>query len=92
MRQRANPMGVDGNFQRLEEEVGRLLDVLEELRQENAALKSRADSLEGHEDELHKLKERLEQLEGEAREEAARRKEMRARIQRILSRLDEIPH
>jgi small-conductance mechanosensitive channel len=85
-------MGVDGNFQRLEDEVSRLLDVLEELRQENAALRGRVDSLTAQEAELLKLKERLGQMEGEAREEAAKRQEMRARIQRILSRLDEIPH
>jgi hypothetical protein len=85
-------MGVDGNFQRLEDEVGRLLDILEELRQENTSLKTRVDGLDAQEEEIRKLKERLSQMEGDAREEATRREEMGVRIQRVLSRLDEIPH
>ena len=84
-------MGVDGNFQRLEDEVIRLLDILEQLRQENAALKGGVGSQEAQQEELRKLKERLGQMESEAREEAARREEMRGRIQQVLSRLDEIP-
>ena len=84
-------MGVDGNFQRLEDEVNRLLDLLEELRQENAALRSRIDSLETQNGELGELRERLGQLERESQEEAEKRAEVRVRIQRILSRLDEIP-
>jgi|AP95_1055475.scaffolds.fasta_scaffold64921_2 hypothetical protein len=85
-------MGVDGNFQRLEDEVGRLLDILEELRQENTSLKTRVDGLDAQEEEIRKLKERLSQMEGDTREEATRREEMGVRIQRVLSRLDEIPH
>ena len=85
-------MGVDGNFQRLEDEVIRLLDILEQLRQENAALKGGVGSQEAQQEELRKLKERLGQMESESREEAARREEMRGRIQRVLSRLDEISH
>ena len=85
-------MGVGGNFQRLEDEVGRLLDILEELRQENTSLKTRVDGLDAQEEEIRKLKERLSQMEGDAREEATRREEMGVRIQRVLSRLDEIPH
>ena len=34
-----NGMGVDGNFQRLESEVDRLLGVLEQFRQENEMLR-----------------------------------------------------
>ena len=82
----------DLNFQRLEDEVIRLLDILEQLRQENAALKGRVGSQEAQQEELRKLKEQLGQMESEAREEAAGREEMRGRIQRVLSRLDEIPH
>ena len=85
-------MGGDGNFQRLEDEVGRLLDILEELRQENTSLKTRVDGLDAQEEEIRKLKERLSQMEGDTREEATRREEMGVRIQRVLSRLDEIPH
>ena len=43
-------MGVDGNFQRLEDEVIRLLDILEQLRQENAALKGRVGSQEAQQE------------------------------------------
>ena len=55
-------MGVGGNFQRLEDEVGRLLDILEELRQENTSLKTRVDGLDAQEEEIRKLKERLSQM------------------------------
>ena len=56
-------MGVDGNFQRLEDEVIRLLDILEQLRQENAALKGRVASQEAQQEEIRKLKEQLGQME-----------------------------
>lgn len=34
-------LGVDGNFKRLEDELNRLLEVLEQLRSENQGMKDR---------------------------------------------------
>ena len=84
-------MGVDGNFQKLEDEVNRLLEILEELRQENARLQNRVDALESQNGDLEALNKRLAEMAEEARAEAGRRAEVRARLERILGRLDEIP-
>ncbi len=84
-------MGVDGNFQKLEDEVNRLLEILEELRQENARLQTRVDALESQSGDRETLTRRLAEMEEEARLEAGRRGEVRARLERILGRLDEIP-
>ena len=84
-------MGVDGNFQKLEDEVNRLLSILEELRHENAGLQNRVDALESQNGDLEALNKRLAEMEEEARDEAGRRDEVRARLERILGRLDEIP-
>ena len=84
-------MGVDGNFQKLEDEVNRLLEILEELRQENARLQTRVDALESQNGDRETLTRRLAEMEEEVRLEAGRRGEVRARLERILGRLDEIP-
>ena len=84
-------MGVDGNFQKLEDEVNRLLEILEELRRENASLHNRIDALESQNGDRETLTRRLAEMEKEARMEAGRRGKVRARLERILGRLDEIP-
>jgi regulator of replication initiation timing len=71
--------GVDGNFQRLEEEVNRLLEILEKLRGENANLKERLATLESAQQEL----------EGQNRQAQERDGQVRDRLESLLSRLDQ---
>jgi len=105
-------MGVDGNFKRLEDEVNRLLDVLEKLRQDNGRQGEEIASLREHNATLRQegasLKDRIEALEAEgalAQGAQARLAEVeteyqqvmesqeaaRLQVERILSRLEEIP-
>ena len=105
-------MGVDGNFKRLEDEVNRLLEVLEKLRQENARLGEEISSLREHNATLHQegasLKDRVEALEAEGaptqgaqarlteveaeyQQVVESQEAARLQVERILSRLEEIP-
>ena len=84
-------MGVDGNFERLEEEVNRLLQVLEELRRENEALRSQVEDLQSQSRELRVDADRLAHLESEHQKAIDDRQEVKNRLQRILARLQEIP-
>ena len=86
---------VDGNFKRLEDEVNRLLEVLEQLRSENASLREQVATFEadkGQEelpqqgvDDLH---QRIAQLEDDAQKDCESRSHLRRRIEHILVRLD----
>ena len=49
-------MGIDGNFERLEGEVERLLEVLEQLRQENKTLQARIEAETSRSEEIENLK------------------------------------
>jgi predicted nuclease with TOPRIM domain len=80
--------GVDGNFQRLEEEVNRLLEVLEQLRSENAALRERATDLEAGQQDADRLRARLAEVEDEQRQTTARNEAVKSRLEQLLSRLD----
>ncbi len=84
-------MGVDGNFERLEEEVNRLLEVLDDLRRENASLRSRIDGLEAQRVEFQTLAQRLSNLEREYERAIEGREEVKQRVERVLSRLEEAP-
>ena len=59
------PMAVDSNFERLEQEVNRLVEVLGTLRQENADLKERVQGLEGEISIVSAENERLKKIESE---------------------------
>ena len=80
---------VDGNFKRLEEEVNRLLEVLEQLRDENATLRERIVGLEAAQQELETLRGRVTGVEEQHRQSEARDGEVRDRLEKLLSRLDE---
>ena len=80
---------VDGNFKRLEEEVNRLLEVLEQLRGENATLRERIVGREAAEQELGTLRGRMTGVEEQHRQSEARDGEVRDRLEKLLSRLDE---
>ena len=83
-------MAVDSNFERLEEKLNHLVDVLAQLQQENGALKGRADSLEAENAQIKSECARLRELEGEYQEASRNRDEVRSRIEQILARLDEV--
>jgi|SaaInl4_200m_RNA_FD_contig_21_2258523_length_325_multi_6_in_0_out_0_1 chromosome segregation ATPase len=81
--------GVDGNFKRLEEEVNRLLEVLDQLRGENTTLRERITSLEATQRELETLRGRMTSVEEQNRQADARDGQVRDRLEKLLSRLDE---
>jgi prefoldin subunit 5 len=80
---------VDGNFKRLEEEVNRLLEVLEQLRGENKTLQDRIVPLEASKQELETLRGRMTGVEEQNRQAEARDGEVRGRLEKLLHRLDE---
>ena len=80
---------VDGNFKRLEEEVNRLLEVLDQLRGENATQRERIASLEVAQQELETLRGRMTGVEEQYRQAEARDGQVRNRLEKLLSRLDE---
>jgi chromosome segregation ATPase len=81
--------GVDGNFKRLEEEVNRLLEVLDQLRGENTTLRERITSLEATQRELETLRGRMTSVEEQNRQADARDGQVRDRLEKLLTRLDE---
>ena len=78
---------VDGNFQRLEEEVNRLLEVLEQFRSENSTLRERAAEAQ---QEIEGLQGRLAQAEEEQRQSTERNRQARERLECLLSRLEAV--
>jgi vacuolar-type H+-ATPase subunit I/STV1 len=80
---------VDGNFKRLEEEVNRLLEVLQQLRDENTTLRERVAGLEVAQQELETLRGRMTGVEEQRRQAEARDGQVRHRLEKLLSRLDE---
>ena len=81
-------MDVNQNFERLEQEVIRLMEVLEKLRGENVELKERIQSLEGNIGIVSAENERLKQVESAHAESKRGKEEIKGRIESILSRLD----
>jgi predicted nuclease with TOPRIM domain len=73
-------MAVDSNFERLEEKLTHLVEVLGQLQRENADLKSRVDSLEVENT----------QLKEEYQEAVGNREEAKNRIEQILAKLDQV--
>lgn len=84
-------MGVDGNFERLEDEVNRLLQVLEEQRRENETLRGQIEDLQSRDRKFQAETDRYAQLEGEYKQAMDDRQEVKKRLERILARLQEIP-
>jgi SMC interacting uncharacterized protein involved in chromosome segregation len=83
-------MAVDSNFERLEQEVNRLVEVLERLRSENTTKEEEIQSLSNENDALKADVEKLEAAQAESENAAKVREEMKSRIERILSKLDSV--
>ena len=81
-------MDVNQNFERLEQEVLRLMDVLEKTRSENAELKHHIKGLEGEISVVSAENERLKTVESEYAESNRGKEEIKGRIENILTRLD----
>ena len=81
-------MDVNQNFERLEQEVIRLMEVLEKLRKENLEQKDRIQSLEGDISIASAENERLKQVESAYQESNRDKEEIKGRVENILSRLD----
>ena len=81
-------MDVNQNFERLEQEVLRLMDVLEKTRSENAELKDHIKELEGKISVVSAENERLKTVESEYAESNRGKEEIKGRIENILTRLD----
>ena len=83
-------MGVDGNFQRLESEVDRLLGLLEQFRQENEMLRAQVEAGELLKVENEELTGRLVKADEENRQATEDREQVRGKIQEILARLEQV--
>ena len=81
-------MDVNQNFERREQEVLRLMDVLEKTRSENAELKDQIKGLEGEISVVSAENERLKTVESEYAESNRGKEEIKGRIENILTRLD----
>lgn len=82
-------LGVDGNFKRLEDEVNRLLELLEQLRVENQGLKQQVAQLESTESDLNNARIRLTQMEGELQQSQQSRDEVRTRLERLIGVIEQ---
>jgi predicted nucleic acid-binding Zn-ribbon protein len=81
-------MDVNQNFERLEKEVIRLMEVLEKLRKENLEQKERIQNLERDIGITNAENERLKPIETAHEESNRGKEEIKGRIENILSRLD----
>ena len=75
-------MGVDGNFERLEDEVNRLLQVLEEQRRENETLRGQVEDLQSQGRKLQAETDRYARLESEYQKAMDDRQEVKGRLGR----------
>ena len=83
-------MAVDSNFERLEQEVNRLVEVLGQLRQEDAELRERSAALASENEQLRGNVARLQQVETEYQEANQSREAIKGRIEDILTKLDAV--
>jgi chromosome segregation ATPase len=81
-------MAMDSNFERLEQEVNRLVEVLNSLREENSTLKGQIRDFEEQAQQARGEIGRLQQVESEYKEANQTRDEIRGRIENLLTRLD----
>ena len=79
---------MDSNFERLEQEVNRLVEVLNSLREENSTLKGQIRDFEEQAQQARGEIGRLQQVESEYKEANQTRDEIRGRIENLLTRLD----
>ena len=81
-------MDVNQNFERLEQEVIRLMEILEKLRKENLEQKELIQNLERDIGITNAENERLKPIETAHEESNRGKEEIKGRIENILSRLD----
>ena len=81
-------MAMDSNFERLEQEVNRLVEVLNSLREENSTLKGQIRDFEEQAQQARGEIGRLQQVESEYKEADQTRDEIRGRIENLLTRLN----
>jgi chromosome segregation ATPase len=81
-------MAMNSNFERLEQEVNRLVEVLNSLREENSTLKGQIRDFEEQAQQARGEIGRLQQVESEYKEANQTRDEIRGRIENLLTRLD----
>lgn len=83
-------MAVDTNFERLEQEVTRLVDLLGRMRQDNAEMKRQVDELTSENGQLKSQCARLAQVETELKEMGQSREVIRGRIVDLLAKLESV--
>ena len=83
-------MAVDGNFERLEQEVNRLVEVLERLRNESATKNEQIQSLSSRNEALKSNVAQLEAAQTESENAEKIRDEVKSRIAGILQKLDAV--
>ncbi len=83
-------MAVDSNFERLEQEVNRLVEVLERLRNENATKNEQIQSLSSQNEVLKSNVAQLEAAQTESENAEKVRDEVKSRIAGILQKLDAV--
>ncbi|MGY8823609.1 MAG: cell division protein ZapB [Candidatus Latescibacterota bacterium] len=79
---------MDSNFERLEQEVNRLVEVLNNLREENTDLKGQIQGFEEQAQQARGEIGRLQQVESEFKDANQTRDEVRGRVESLLTRLD----
>ena len=80
-------MAVDTNFERLEQEVTRLVDLLARMRQDNADQKQQLEQLTA---DNTQLQSRLAQAESDLDDMGRNRDMVRGRIEDLLTRLESV--
>ena len=83
-------MVVDSNFERLEQQVNRLVEVLERLRSENTTKDEEIQSLSSENDALKADIAKLEAAQADSENAAKVHDEVKTRIEGILSKLDAV--
>ena len=83
-------MAVDSNFERLEQEVNRLVEVLERLRSENAAKDEEIQSLSSQNEALKSNVAQLEAAQTQSENAEKIRDEVKSCITGILQALDAV--
>ena len=83
-------MAVESHFERLEQEVGRLVAALGTLRQESVELRARLDGLEKENEQLKSDNTRLTRVEEQFQEVTESRDAIRGRIESLLGKLDAV--
>lgn len=83
-------MAVDNQFERLEGEVDRLVQLLGHLKQENTNLQNRLQDLEAEHDSLQETNTHLEQIAQTHQETLKTNDEVKGRLENLLGKLDQV--